>query len=166
MRRSSYGLEIRSYVPADADDLVAVALRACEPVFDSLRSVLGSEVFISLRGEDWRQGRLPMSRRRSRLNMRARGLRWSLASAEPLRLPCCHLRRSWARSSWLPSIQATSAKGLATALAEAATDWLREQGATTAMVETGGDAGHAAARATYQSAGCRALPVTRYFKTL
>jgi GNAT superfamily N-acetyltransferase len=52
------------------------------------------------------------------------------------------------------------------ALTEAATAWLRDQGATIAMVETGGDAGHAAARATYERAGFTALPVKRYFKTL
>jgi hypothetical protein len=34
------------------------------------------------------------------------------------------------------------------------------------MVETGGDPGHAAARATYERAGFAALPVVRYFKEL
>ncbi len=57
-------------------------------------------------------------------------------------------------------------QGLASALTEAATAWLRDQGAITVMVETGGDVGHAAARATYESAGFKALPVMRYFKTL
>jgi hypothetical protein len=34
------------------------------------------------------------------------------------------------------------------------------------MVETGGDPGHAAARRTYEKAGCVLLPIARYFKNL
>jgi GNAT superfamily N-acetyltransferase len=55
--------------------------------------------------------------------------------------------------------------GLGTALIQAATAWLRDEGATTVMVETGGDPGHSPARATYERAGFRPLPVTR-FRTL
>jgi hypothetical protein len=50
------GFEIRLYATADADDLVALSLQAWEPVFDSLRSALGSGLFVSVRGEDWRTG--------------------------------------------------------------------------------------------------------------
>jgi hypothetical protein len=35
-----------------------------------------------------------------------------------------------------------------------------------AMVETGGDLGHARARAVYETAGFARLPVARYFKKL
>jgi hypothetical protein len=35
-----------------------------------------------------------------------------------------------------------------------------------AMVETGGDPGHAAARRTYEKAGYVHLPIARYFKNL
>jgi hypothetical protein len=34
------------------------------------------------------------------------------------------------------------------------------------MVETGGDPGHAAARASYEAAGFERWPVARYFKSL
>jgi len=34
------------------------------------------------------------------------------------------------------------------------------------MVKTGGDPGHAAARRTYEKAGCTLLPIARYFKPL
>ena len=44
--------------------------------------------------------------------------------------------------------------------------WLREAGMTTAMVDTGGDPGHAPARRTYESAGFRVLPIARYLKKL
>jgi hypothetical protein len=37
---------------------------------------------------------------------------------------------------------------------------------TVAMVETGGDSGHAPARRDYEKAGYTLLPVARYFKAL
>jgi hypothetical protein len=37
---------------------------------------------------------------------------------------------------------------------------------TVAVVETGGDPEHAAARRTYERAGCVQLPIARYFKNL
>jgi GNAT superfamily N-acetyltransferase len=59
-----------------------------------------------------------------------------------------------------------SGRGLGTALTQHATDWLRAQGMQTAMVGTGGDAGHAAARRTYAKAGYTLMPLARYFKAL
>jgi GNAT superfamily N-acetyltransferase len=155
--------EIRSYVPADADDLVALALRAWEPVFDSLRSVLGSDLFASLRGEDWRQGQAADVR----TTIEAEDARTWVAAVEGI-------SRGFATALLSPTAQlgeivmvavdpSHQRQALATALTGAAIAWLREQGATT---ETGGDAGHAAARATYERAGFTALPVTRYFKKL
>jgi len=56
--------------------------------------------------------------------------------------------------------------GIGTALTEFALDRLEEAGMTVAMVETGGDPGHAAARRTYEKAGYVHLPIARYFKNL
>lgn len=56
--------------------------------------------------------------------------------------------------------------GIGTALTEFALDRLKDAGMTVAMVETGGDPGHAAARRTYEKAGYVHLPVARYFKNL
>ena len=43
---------------------------------------------------------------------------------------------------------------------------LRGSGMRVAMVETGGDAGHAPARRAYEKAGYTLLPVARYFRAL
>jgi GNAT superfamily N-acetyltransferase len=56
--------------------------------------------------------------------------------------------------------------GVGTALTGFATDWLRGAGMQVAMVETGGDSGHAPARRVYEKADYRPLPVIRYFKAL
>ena len=57
-------------------------------------------------------------------------------------------------------------RGIGTALTEVATGWLGEAGMTVAMVETGGDSGHASARRVYEKAGYTLLPLSRYFKAL
>ena len=56
--------------------------------------------------------------------------------------------------------------GIGTALTEFALDRLEDAGMKVAMVETGGDPGHAAARRTYEKAGYVLLPIARYFKNL
>ena len=57
-------------------------------------------------------------------------------------------------------------RGYGSALTDFALDWLKEAGMSVAMVETGGDPGHAAARRTYESRGFDLLPIARYFKKL
>ncbi len=57
-------------------------------------------------------------------------------------------------------------QGVGAALTRVATDWLRQSGTRVAVVETGGDRGHAPARRLYETAGYTALPAVRFFKSL
>jgi ribosomal protein S18 acetylase RimI-like enzyme len=57
-------------------------------------------------------------------------------------------------------------RGIGTALTEFALDWMKTAGISVAMVETGGDPGHAPARCTYEKLGFGLLPIARYFKKL
>ena len=57
-------------------------------------------------------------------------------------------------------------RGVAARLTSHSLDWFRQAGMSIAMVETGGDPGHAPARRTYEASGFRLLPVARYFKGL
>ncbi len=57
-------------------------------------------------------------------------------------------------------------QGIGAALIEFALDWMKAAGMSVAMVETGGDPGHAPARCTYEKLGFRLLPIARYFKKL
>jgi len=56
--------------------------------------------------------------------------------------------------------------GIGTALTTFALDRLTDAGMEVAMVETGGDPGHAAASRTYEKAGYVPLPSARHFKNL
>ena len=57
-------------------------------------------------------------------------------------------------------------RGLGSALTEHAHTEMTDAGMAVAMVETGGDPGHAPARRTYEKAGYTGLPIVRYFKLL
>lgn len=57
-------------------------------------------------------------------------------------------------------------QGLGTQLTDVATDRLREAGISVVLVSTGGDAGHAPARRTYEKAGFTPMPTVNYFKAL
>ena len=57
-------------------------------------------------------------------------------------------------------------EGIGSALIETATDFMRASGMRIALVETGGDPGHAASRAAYERNGFERWPVARYFREL
>ena len=57
-------------------------------------------------------------------------------------------------------------RGIGSRLTEVAIDHMRRQGMDIAVVETGGDPGHAPARAAYEEAGFTLLPISRYFRLL
>jgi GNAT superfamily N-acetyltransferase len=57
-------------------------------------------------------------------------------------------------------------RGIGVVLTDFALDWLKSEGVSVAMVETGGDPGHAPARGTYEKSGFDLLPIARYFKKL
>jgi GNAT superfamily N-acetyltransferase len=57
-------------------------------------------------------------------------------------------------------------RGIATQLMDRSAEHMREQGMDIAALGTGGDPGHAPARAMYESSGYTALPGVRYLKLL
>ena len=57
-------------------------------------------------------------------------------------------------------------RGIATQLMDRSSEHMREQGMDIAALGTGGDRGHAPARAMYESSGYTALPGVRYLKLL
>ena len=57
-------------------------------------------------------------------------------------------------------------RGIGSRLTQVAIDHMRREGMDIAVVETGGDPGHAPARAAYEEAGFTLLPISRYFRLL
>jgi ribosomal protein S18 acetylase RimI-like enzyme len=77
-----------------------------------------------------------------------------------------HPERSMGEISMLAVDPDHQGRGIGTALTGFTLDRLKDAGMTVAMVETGGDPGHAPARRVYEKAGYTLLPIARYFKNL
>jgi GNAT superfamily N-acetyltransferase len=159
---------IRTYEASDEPAVVALALRAWAPVFASMRAVLGDELDRQLHGDDWRAHQAAAVRG----TLDTAGMSSWVADAEHgvvVGFASAIVRDADAGMGEIEMLAVDpdpQGVGTGARLTEHATTWLREQGVRVAMVETGGDPGHAPARATYAGAGYTAMPVARFFKAL
>ncbi len=157
---------IRPYDDRDAEAVVDLSLRAWAPVFASLERVLGSEIFTRLH-PDWRADQRRTvedvcASKKARVWVAEVG-----ASAVGfVAVEIFDLKRSMGEISMLAVDPDYQGRGIGTALTEFALDRLKEAGMKVAVVETGGDPGHAPTRRTYEKAGYTLLPIARYFKNL
>jgi GNAT superfamily N-acetyltransferase len=157
---------IRPCRPADQVAVAELAIRAWAPVFASLEQVLGREMFRRLHGESWED----FQREAVRGVLGDPGMSvWvaedgaAVAGFVAAQVDAERLIGEIVMVAVDPERQGRGTGGV---LTEFATGWLREQGMRVAMVETGGDPGHAAERHVYERAGYQLLPVARYFKNL
>lgn len=161
-------LEIRGYQPSDEVAVVEFALRAWAPVFRSLAEVLGGELFGRLHpGEGGWRGYQEAAIRKT---IGDHSLSTWVAEVGEMVVGFVSARLTDDRDIgeiFMLAVDPThQGRGIGTSLTEAATDWLRKSGARVALVETGGDPGHAPARRVYAKADYTLLPVARYFKAL
>jgi ribosomal protein S18 acetylase RimI-like enzyme len=158
---------IRPFDDRDAEALVDLSLRAWAPVFASLERVLGSDIFGRLH-PDWRE-----DQRRAVEDVLAakKGQVW-VAEIDAssvvgfVSVGIVDAERDMGEISILAVDPDYQGGGIGTALTEFALDRLKDDGMKVAVVETGGDPGHAAARHTYENAGFVLLPIARYFQNL
>ena len=158
-------VQIRRYGSVDEEPVVALSLRAWTSVFASVENVLGAEIFRRLH-RDWRADQDKAVR--SVLADPAMKL-WVAEAANGLAgFVAAKLDRDRLVGEiyMLAVDPAAQEQGIGTALTEMATDWLRTSGMRVAMIDSGGDAGHAPARRVYEKAEYTLLPIARYFKAL
>jgi len=157
---------IRPFDDRDAEAVVDLSLRAWAPAFASLEQTLGSEIF-RRQHPDWRE-----DQRRAVENVCASQEKrvWVAkvdgATVGFVAIELHHPERSMGEISMLAVDPDYQGRGIGTALTGFALDRLKDAGMTVAMVETGGDPGHAPARRVYEKAGYTLLPTARYFKNL
>jgi len=152
------------YEQSHLEEVVALSLRAWEPVFDSMRETLEPAVFSAFY-PDWRQAQREAVI--AAISATDHDIWIAVAGDRVVGFAVMVIRDEVLGEIHMlavdPDYQRT---GIGTRLTQLGVDRLRDAGASVAMVETGGDAGHAAARLTYERAGFRPFPVTRFFKKL
>ena len=150
------GIEIRPMYDDDTNDVVQLSLRAWEPVFHSLRETMGDPLFDHFYGADWRsyQG---ADVRRACATFRA-----LVAEDDGVVVGFTAVDLTEGRTEgeiyMLAVDPDAQGRGVGTALTQAGIEMIREAGFPLALVGTGGDPGHAAARATYRKAGFTPVP--------
>lgn len=162
-------MHVRHYDPADEESVVRFSLEAWAPVFRSMQDAAGDSVFRALY-IDWRAEQDQAVR--DVLSSEQNTAWVGVLDAAPVGFVSATMHDDGTTEGRTGEIlmlavdPGQQGAGLGRRLTETAIDWMRDQGAKLAVVETGGDAGHAPARATYERAGFTLLPIARYFRVL
>lgn len=163
----SAGVEIRRFQERDLDAVVELSLRAWEPVFDSMRRVLGEPIFARLHDPDWRT--VQADAVRSGCTSGNYDVFVAVADGRPVGFATVALNAFHERMGVVDMVAVDppyQRRGIATLLMDRSLEHMRGQGMDIAAVGTGGDPGHGPARALYDVLGFTPLPGVRYLKLL
>lgn len=157
---------VRTFDEHDRGAVVDLSLRAWAPVFASVERVLGPSGIFARMHTDWRADQ----QRAVEAVLGAEDTSVWVAQVEAAVAGFVAVRLDHGESIgeiYMIAVDPDHQRhGIGTMLTTFALRWAKEQGMALAMVETGGDPGHAPARRTYERAGFTELPVSRYFATL
>ena len=159
-------IEIREFREGDLETVIEFSLRAWAPVFVSLRDVLGDDIFLRLH-PDWKASQAESVR--SSCTNDERDVFVAVVSDHPVGFVAIALNAFHERMGVIEIIGVDpdyQRRGIGSRLTAFATEHMRSHGMDIAVVETGGDPGHAPARAAYGTAGFTLLPIARYFRLL
>jgi ribosomal protein S18 acetylase RimI-like enzyme len=159
-------IEIRAFEEEDLEAVVEFSVRAWEPVFASVRSVLGDEVFLRLHPK-WQESQAEAVR--SSCTNPERDVFVAVVDDRPVAFVAVALNALHEGIGVIEIIGVDpdyQRRGISSRLTEHATEHMQRCGMDIVVVETGGDPGHAPARAAYEAAGFTRLPIARYFRML
>lgn len=151
---------------AHLDDLLALTVRAWEPVFPEMQKAIPGYVYESFYPKGWETRQLHDVRAMCQdpdVSLHIAMTDAQMSGYLGLRI---HEEDSMGEIYIIAVDPAFQRCGIGNALMEFAFAWMQKQGLAMAMVETGGDPGHAPARAAYEKAGFERYPVARYFRKL
>lgn len=155
--------ELRPYAEADAERVVELSLDAWEPVFASCAHVLGDDLYTRVY-PDWRAHQSSAVRDALQQNETWVSVDGGTVSG------FVNVIFDEAEDSgevYMIAVDPTfHRRGIASKLTDFAVAEMTRRGLSLATVGTGGDSGHAAARATYEKAGFTPFPQVWYAKVL
>jgi len=160
---------VRPLAESDIAPVVDLSLRAWAPVFDSFRQVLGDGVYRHL-FPDWSAHQAAAVERVCRDEVMHTWVADDggrpVGFVSVVHHDSTHDEPDSSEIEMIAVDPAYQRRGIAADLIAHATDRMREHGAQLAVIGTGGDPGHAPARAAYEQAGFTPLPLVRYYKLL
>jgi ribosomal protein S18 acetylase RimI-like enzyme len=167
-------MRIEPYNPHHLDAVIRLSLRAWTPVFESLQNAMDADVYQAFYPDHWRVSQQKaveavcaaedtsvwVARVVDQLEANDAGSTVGFVAVK------LHSEDSLGEIYMVAVDPDFQGHGIGSALIEFALAWIKDAGMSVAMVETGGDPGHAAARHTYEKLGFGLFPVARYFKPL
>lgn len=158
-------MQIQPYNEQHLDAIIRLSLRAWAPVFASLAEAMAPEVFQALT-PDWRTSQQQAVAEVCASPEMQVWVAEDAGTAVGFVALKCHAESQLGEIYMLAVDPDFQGRGYGGALTDFALARLKEAGMGVAMVETGGDPGHAPARRTYKRSGFGLLPIARYFKKL
>jgi GNAT superfamily N-acetyltransferase len=165
--RAVDAVEIRAYEESDLEAIVEFSLPAWRPVFESMRRVLGDAIFARLHQPDWTT--LQAEAIRSSCRSAERDVFVAVVDGRPVGFVTVALDAFHEGMGVVDMIAVDPAyqqRGIARHLMNRSAEHMRAKGMDIAAVGTGGDPGHAPARALYEALAYTPLPGVRYLKLL
>ncbi|MGF1482649.1 MAG: GNAT family N-acetyltransferase [Cyanophyceae cyanobacterium] len=159
-------MQIEPYDPRHLDAIVRLSLRAWSPVFNSIQNVMDADVYRAFYSDDWRvsqQKAVEDVCTAEDINVWVALDAGSTVGFVAVKLDSESSMGEIYMVAVDPDYQG---RGIGSILMEFALAWMKDAGMSIAMVETGGDPGHAPARRTYEKLGFGLWSVARYFKKL
>ena len=159
-------MQIQSYDPSHLEAVVRLSLRAWAPVFDSIEQAMDADVYRVFYPQHWRVSQQQAVETVCAADDTNVWVAVEADSAVGFVAAKLHSEDSMGEIYMVVVDPDFQGQGIGSALIQFALKWMKEAGMAIAMVETGGDPGHAPARHTYEKAGFGLFPVARYFKKL
>ncbi|MCC9175838.1 GNAT family N-acetyltransferase [Arthrobacter sp. zg-Y179] len=159
-------MEIVPYSAEHREPLLALSLRAWEPVFQLLKPAVSAFVYESFYPEGWRSRQTDDLK--ATLDGEPENIDVALIDNAPAGWVCTRLHPEDSMGEvYVLAVDPThQGKGLGRALMQSSISRARSRGMRMVMVETGDDPGHAPARQLYEGSGFERWPVARYFKEI
>lgn len=153
----------RPFRDGDLDAIVALSLRAWEPVFASIHDTLGEALFRHFYGDHWRAHQADDVRRACTTYHTT----VAQDDGRVVGFTAVDLRDGDEGEIYMLAVDPDAqGLGVGTQLTTEAIAQIRAAGKRLAIVATGADPGHAAARATYRKAGFIPWPSEQLYKLL
>ncbi|MBW4575083.1 MAG: GNAT family N-acetyltransferase [Aphanothece sp. CMT-3BRIN-NPC111] len=159
-------MQIEPYDPRHLDAVIRLSLRAWTPVFDSIQNAMNADVYQAFYPNDWRASQQKAVEDVCAAEDTNVWLAIDADSTVGFVAVKLHSEDSMGEIYMVAVDPDFQGHGIGSALIEFALTWMKDAGMSIAMVETGGDPGHAPARHTYEKVGFELFPIARYFKKL
>jgi len=159
-------MEITPYLKDHLDQIVQLSLRAWAPVFAAIKETMDPEIYETFYPEGWEA-----SQKASVEHTCTSGETkvWvSLRETQVTGFIALKINKEEGLGEvYMIAVDPDyQRQGVSKALMDFGLEYIKKEGISIAMIDTGGDPGHAPARASYEKAGFKLLPIARYFKKL